>query len=42
MKSIDIFNHIENIEIQISNHKDEIENRSEIGDGDHIFNIYED
>ena len=40
MKSTDIFNHIENIEIQISNHKDEIEKLDqEIGDGDHIFNI---
>ena len=40
MKSTDIFNHIENIEIQILNHKDEIEKLDqEIGDGDHIFNI---
>ena len=40
MKSTDIFDHIENIELQISKHKDEIEKLDqEIGDGDHIFNI---
>ena len=40
MNSEDIFNYVKIIEIQISNHKDEIEKLDqEIGDGDHIFNI---
>ena len=40
MNGDQIFNSINNIQISIKNHKDEIEKLDqEIGDGDHIFNI---
>ena len=40
MNGDQIFNSINNIQISIKNHKEEIEKLDqEIGDGDHIFNI---
>ena len=40
MNGNQIFNSINNIQIIIKNHKEEIEKLDqEIGDGDHIFNI---
>ena len=42
MNGDQIFNSINNIQISIKNHKDEIEKLDqEIGDGDHIFNLKE-
>ena len=40
MNGDQIFNSINNIQISIKNHKEQIEKLDqEIGDGDHIFNI---